>query len=191
MNTRDLLEGARNGDDEAWELLYRRYRAYLAVMVRVRIPSMVRRRFDTDDVLQSAFVSVWTQIESFEYQGEGSFRNWLARVVVNSLKDNLRYHGRAKRSVRTEQDPGETADLDRREDERAREPADCAEQAELQVAVLSAMSRLPDAAQEVICMRDFEHFGWTRIADLRECSESTARRAYEDAYVQLTRELAG
>lgn len=45
---------------------------------------------DLKDVLQEAFVRVYTAIGDFEYRGAGSLRGWLSRIAVNQALKHLR-----------------------------------------------------------------------------------------------------
>lgn len=61
----------------------------------VRYLTAVCARYITDDddlkdVLQEAFVRVYTAIGDFEYRGAGSLRGWLSRIVVNQALKHLR-----------------------------------------------------------------------------------------------------
>lgn len=187
LNTQDLLAGARRGEDEAWEEIFRRYRAMLSVMVRIRIPGMLRSRFDTEDVLQAAFISVFEQIRRFEYQGEGSFRRWLSRVVVNKLRDNLKHHQRSKRAVANETPLEDTRPLDAHEDPASRDPSTAVDVAEQKARTLEAMTQLSEEDQNILCMRIMEKMSFPEIAGIEGLSENTARRRYESAVVRLTR----
>ena len=84
-HTEFLIERARSGSSTAWREIYRRYRKMLIVQIQARIPGYARRRFDEEDVLQQVLAKVYACIESFEYRGEGSFRRWLARLIVNEF----------------------------------------------------------------------------------------------------------
>ena len=47
---------------------------------------------DVHDVLQEAFIRVFTRIDSFVYKGEGSLKAWLTKIVVNEALRFLRDH---------------------------------------------------------------------------------------------------
>lgn len=44
------------------------------------------------DVIQDSFIKIFSALGSFEYRGEGSFRSWMSRIVINEslrfIKDN-------------------------------------------------------------------------------------------------------
>lgn len=74
-----ILERFGRGDARAMNLLYAEYADYLTgVCARY-----IANRDDLHDVLQEAFIKIFTNIGSFSYRGRGSLRAWLARVVVN------------------------------------------------------------------------------------------------------------
>lgn len=70
--------------------LYEAYAPYL---------SGVCARYITDaddqkDVLQEAFINIFTHISSFTYRGSGSLRSWLVRITVNQALMSLREKSR-------------------------------------------------------------------------------------------------
>ena len=73
-------------------LLYDRYIGYLtAVCSRYVVDSAAVK-----DILQDAFVKVFSKLDGFEYRGEGSLKAWMSRIVVNDSLKNLRGAGRLK-----------------------------------------------------------------------------------------------
>ena len=73
-------------------LLYDRYIGYLtAVCSRYVVDSAAVK-----DILQDAFVKVFSKLDGFEYRGEGSLKAWMSRIVVNDSLKNLRCAGRLK-----------------------------------------------------------------------------------------------
>ena len=160
--------------------------------MRTQHGDLFRQRFDTEDVLQSAFLSAWSEIEAFEYRGEGSFRRWLARLVTNKLRDLKDFHQAQRRGVRDEERTPESVDatgelrgLDALPSAEAG-PAEQAGDLELHGALLEAMSTLSEDEQEILCMRQFEHLAWSEIANTLGISQSAARRRWEAALVRLT-----
>ena len=73
-------------------LLYDRYIGYLtAVCSRYVVDSAAVK-----DILQDAFVKVFSKLDGFEYRGEGSLKAWMSRIVVNDSLKSLRGAGRLK-----------------------------------------------------------------------------------------------
>ena len=88
--TEDLIRAVRSGDAEAWKNLDERYRMALTLFMRGRIPKQARGQFDTDDLLQSAFLSAFKELDSYQDRGEGSFLAWVTRILERRLQDKIR-----------------------------------------------------------------------------------------------------
>lgn len=80
---KDIVIRIINGELSAKKHLYCQYAGYLTgVCARY-----VTDREDAKDILQESFLKIFSSIGSFEYQGTGSLRAWMTRIVVNeSLK---------------------------------------------------------------------------------------------------------
>ena len=175
------IESACQGDQQAWEHLHRRYRSLLAFWAEARLPDHLRARFDVEDVLQSAFLSAFRGMASYEHHGEPAFSAWLKEIVHNEVADRIRNHDADKRSVHKEEvleDPNQV-------DGGAESPSQIVARTQRRRLVLEAMSLLPDEKQEVLWMRDFEGLTWEEIGKRTGSSESGARRRYRGALVAL------
>jgi RNA polymerase sigma-70 factor (ECF subfamily) len=188
-STRTLLRTAASGDQAAWEALYDKNRAALYAIVRSRLPRYFRTRLDSEDVLQSAFLTAFHKLPSFEYDGTDSFRSWLTAILVNKLTDKIKYHSRARRAVQRESDDtGDQGMLDEAPDER-HSPSVVLAAAESQALVLDAIGRLSESEQELICLRHFDRLSWKEIADQMGISETQARRRGFEAVERLVSRL--
>ena len=85
-----LLEAIHSGEKAALRRLYDRYSGY-AMAVGLRY---IPERDEVRDVLQDSFVKILTSIGQFNYQGEGSLKSWVSRIVSNRAIDYLREHQR-------------------------------------------------------------------------------------------------
>jgi RNA polymerase sigma-70 factor (ECF subfamily) len=180
--TQFLLESVRAGDQAAWERIWRRYRTLLLVSLRLRMPHLASGSIDAEDVLQSAFISAWEEIQSFQYEGEGSFRRWLAQLVLNHYRNQLR-------GWRREQATIGSVHLESSDDEPAASSTDGpAAQAELHDAheqILRAMSAMDEADQEILTMRIFEKLSWEEIAEVVGTARQTCSERYHAAIHRL------
>jgi RNA polymerase sigma-70 factor (ECF subfamily) len=74
---RTLLVAARNGDEQAFEALFKRYqRKTFAVVLRY-----TRVVEDAEDIVQQSFYKAFAHLSQF--QGESSFSTWLTRIAIN------------------------------------------------------------------------------------------------------------
>ena len=79
-----------DGKKAAQRELYDRYAGYaMAVCLRY-----VADRDAVQDVMQDAFVKVFTSLRQFKYRGEGSLKAWVTRIAANESLNYLRQHER-------------------------------------------------------------------------------------------------
>jgi RNA polymerase sigma factor (sigma-70 family) len=86
-----LLAKARTGDGEATATLLRAFESDVRMMVRVRLPQVLRSQFDSMDFVQAVWQSVFAgggQAE--EFGGAGHFRGYLAGVARNKVFEEFR-----------------------------------------------------------------------------------------------------
>lgn len=89
---RTLVVAAKNGDEQAFETLFKRHRQkILRVVLRY-----AHVREDAEDIVQQSFQKAFVYLHKFE--GKFSFSTWLTRIAINESLMLLR-HGRALREV--------------------------------------------------------------------------------------------
>jgi RNA polymerase sigma-70 factor (ECF subfamily) len=87
-----LVVAAKNGDEQAFETLFKRHRQkILRVVMRY-----AHVREDAEDIVQQSFQKAFVYLHKFE--GKSSFSTWLTRIAINESLMLLR-HGRALREV--------------------------------------------------------------------------------------------
>ena len=150
-----MVEAIHAGDREALRRLYERYSRY-AMGVSLRI---VPEREDALDIVQDAFVNILTSIGSFEYRGEGSLRNWVARITTHRALDWM------------SQLPDETAE---EEDETPLE--------EVPPDILSGMiDRLPETSKTIVTLHAFGQMSHKEIARKLGISAKTSMSQFSRA----------
>jgi RNA polymerase sigma-70 factor, ECF subfamily len=77
---RELVERARDGSQEAFADLVRRYQVRIFNLARVS----TRNDADAEDVAQEIFIRVYRGLRSF--RGDSAFRTWLYRIAVNATR---------------------------------------------------------------------------------------------------------
>lgn len=146
----DLVALARNGDNLAFEKLYRRHRN--------RIYGLVWRLCGGDgalaeDLLQEAFVRAWNKLDSF--RGEARFSTWLHRLSVNVALSDRRI--RVKRLER------ETA-LEGTVERTAAGDKDVS--ADKRMDLEQAIAKLPERARTVLVLYDIEGYSHAEVAEI-------------------------
>ena len=82
----DLLEQVAKGDRYAFQLLMERHaRAMLALAQRIS-----GNPDDAEELVQDAFLKVWTLAPKWHRDGRAQFSTWLHRVVLNGCLDRRR-----------------------------------------------------------------------------------------------------
>ena len=166
---RQLIEGIQSGDREALRRLYERFSRF-AMGVALRY---VPEREDALDVVHDSFVIILTSINSFEYRGEGSLRNWVSKIVSHHAIDWIKKHEQLSFS---DQMPDEIEE----DEEVAME--------EVPKDLLNEMiGRLPLRYRVVINLRAFEELSYKDIALRLGISENTSVTLFSRAKRKLER----
>ncbi|MGD8277294.1 MAG: RNA polymerase sigma-70 factor [Gemmatimonadota bacterium] len=152
----DLLEGIRAGDPATLSSLQTAYWAPLVRFAR----GIVEGRADPQDVVQEAFIRLWTHRERWD--ARGSVRSLLYTVTRNAALDQLRRHGRQERAAGRMEPP--TA---------PRAPAEDAAAEELRRAAAAAVEALPPKRREVFRLARVEGLSYPEIAEVMGLAQQT------------------
>lgn len=138
---RALVIAACDGDQDAFERLYRRHAARVFAII-LRLQGGDRAR--AEDLTQDAFVRVWQKLPEFRF--ESAFSTWLHRLAVNTALMALRSARSEPAADEDVLDPAfDLADLS------SRSP-------DLGIDLDRAIARLPTRARAVLVLYDVE--GW-------------------------------
>ncbi|MCP3918515.1 MAG: RNA polymerase sigma factor [bacterium] len=185
--TQELILAAKQGDMDAWSQLDRRYRIALSLFLRGKIPSAARRRFDTEDVLQSTFLSAFSELDSYEYKGEGSFLAWMVQILRNRLKTRLRRATCEKRD--TDRDRPLTEAANSAAVMMSASPSELFSSAENQARLMSTITELPDDEREAVTMHFFDKKTFAQIARELDLPVKTVRRRVTNAIETMVRKM--
>jgi len=185
--TRNLVLRTSEGDEEAFEELFRRYEPLVRWLVRARLNVTERRRMDSSDLLQTCFLKVYRAISDGRYSEQGRFRAWLIRAVENKVRDALRHESAARRDVNRVVLMGGDAQSYPSSEPTPTEKVGGSEQI---LRFQQAMERLPGDLRDIVLLRDFERLSWPETAARAKCADSTARERHKRAYKLLGDYLA-
>ena len=164
-----MIEAIRTGDREALRRLYERF-ARFAMGVGLRY---VPEREDALDIMQDSFYTILTNINTFEYRGEGSLKCWVAKIVSHRAIDWIKKH---EMLLFPDQMPDEIED----EEEVVIEEVP-------QELMNEMIGRLPLRYRVVINLRAFEELSHKDIALRLGISERASVTLFSRAKCKLTK----
>ena len=99
--TQDLLERAKEGDDEAFTRLWERFWPQLLQWTEGRLNGRLQSRLDPEDILQSVFRTFYRHLPSGRYVIEDRGRLWvlLLGIAQNKLAQKEEQHSAQRRDV--------------------------------------------------------------------------------------------
>ncbi len=149
----------------------RLYDRYAPAMYNVCMRMMAVQE-EAEDILQEAFVDVFSHLDSYRY--ESTLGAWIKRIVVNRCINKLK--SRKMNLVElTSQEPDPEHDHSFDFDEQ-----------DLRVAkIKKAMNALPDGYRSVMSLYLFEGYDHQEIGEILQISEETSKSQYSRAKVKL------
>lgn len=98
-STVELLALARQGQEWAWDEIFRRYRPLLTRWAHRRLPLNARERYDTDDLVQETLLRAHQKLGSFEPRRDGSFLAYTRKILMRKILDEVRRRNRRPERV--------------------------------------------------------------------------------------------
>lgn len=173
-NEAELAEGCRRADNTSRRMLYEQYGGTLmAICLRY-----MADREAAEDVLHDGFLRIFECIDQFVYQGKGSLRAWLCRVVTNEALNALRKRNRQQTQEVTIDDMPDMADTD----DTSMEDIPASE-------LMKMVEELPDGYRTVFNLYVFEEKSHKEIAELLGISEHTSSSQFYRAKSILMKKM--
>lgn len=160
-----LVRRAREGDFNAFEVLFERYRT----LVYRFAYQMTSSRDDAEDVVQEAFVRAYQNLH--RYRDEAKFTTWILRIVTNLCTDRARS---SQRRTALEQQEASGA-LDWMTLGNPDDPVANLEDERRRHALRRALNALPVHHRTMIVMRDMEEREYPEIAATLGCTIGGAK----------------
>lgn len=167
---------AREGDRQAFKVLYERYRDRVYNLIFYSIGDEVR----AEDVLQIVFVKIYRGLPNFRF--EASLSTWIYRIAVNECLNQQRARGahhvpfEALLGSDEEFDEGASADRQHAESER-------------RAIVHRAVMELSPKLRAVVALKYLDGLSYEEIASVLECSPGTVASRLNRALGQLEARL--
>lgn len=174
-----MLRRAAAGDQEAWRALVQAYSGRVFGLLRAQCNSAEL----AEEITQSAFCTIVQKIGS--YTEVGKFEQWLFRIAMNRLRDEMR---RRKRQARPVEDEVLKALAGAGRDSSA--SAGRADAAETK-ALRDALAQLSDADQQIIHLRHYAELSFKQIAEILDQPLGTALARHHRALKKLSELIGG
>jgi len=166
----------REGDAEAFETLFDRYRASVYNLAAVMLDGLE----GAEEVMQDTFMAVLRAAES--YEPRGLFRAWLMRIARNICLSRMRAE-KVRRRVIVESGPDVEPAAD------GPTGAERAEAHEGQAALRRLIAGLPERQREALALYAFEGMSYREIAATLEAPTNTVKTLIHRARANLARAL--
>lgn len=168
------------GDVQYFGCLYDRYEERMLRYIN-KISGLPRE--EAEDVLQEAFIRIWTNINGFDRSFP--FKSWLYRIVHNLTVSQWRKNStRAKQQVVLENQTSPYLGAEAMEDfEEINQ--------DHKKRIQKALSSLKTNYREIIILRFFENMKYEEISDILKIPEGTVATRINRAKKQLRKELGG
>ena len=170
----ELIQAYLDGDQSAFEMLYRRYRQVLYGYLQNRLPGSP----EIDDLFQKTWMKAAAALP--RYRCQEKFQAWLFRIGRNQVIDHLRQQTRRKNhEVTVEVLP----DLPGRED-----PLRDLNDRELRKSLQEAVAQLTPGLRAVFLLRQ-QNVSFKLIAEQEDCKVGTAIMRMQYALERLRKSL--
>ena len=179
FDTQQVLDRAKNGDENAKGELLNRFRPYLNVIAQRLLDERLQGRLDFSDVVQTTFLEASRDFQSFRGDSVESLLAWLRNILRNNVSTAHQQHLAAqKRSARkeitlrvTSESGGSSLGMADIVPSESSSPSQRMMRDEASVFLASCMEQIPETQRDAIRMRYLEGMSLKDISDRMSKSE--------------------
>lgn len=179
----ELMLEVRDGDDEAFATLVRRYQSRVVGLAYRYIGD----RESAEDLAQEAFLRVYKARE--RYEPRAKFSTWLYRIVVNLCLNEIRWRkGRPAMALAVATETSSNLNVDVTDNEP--EPIQTMQDAELAETIREIIGTLPENQRIAILLNKYEGLSYIEVAESMELSVMAVKSLLTRARVKIKEKLA-
>ena len=168
----ELMLSCRDGDEGAFEILYRRYEKPIFSFVY----RMVLSAADTEDLCQETFFKVIRAKK--RYRKTAKFKTWLFNIALNLCRDRIRrMKFRSHLSLNSPTFSQDSKETNKQQSicDSSSDPTKRAQTNEIQTLVQQAFIQLPQQQRTVVILRQYHDLKFSEIAEIMNCPVGTAK----------------
>ena len=170
MDNSELIREFKNGDEEAFDLLVKNNQ----IWVKNLIQSIIKNEFDSEDIAQDVFVSVYFSVKKFRF--ESKFKTWLYRIILNRI--NNYYRKEKIRSIFNFGAENLESIVDNTNNEEDKE-------------LYKMTYKLPKMQRNVVILKIFQDLRFKDISKILNISVNSAKVSMHKAKINLRRMVNG
>jgi len=177
----------RDGDQGAFETLYRRYEKPIFSFIY----RMVLSSADAEDLCQETFFKVIRAKK--KYRKTAKFKTWLFQIALNLCRDRIR---RMKfRSHLSLNSPAFSQDSNEIRTQQSicdssSDPTKRAQTDEMKILVRQAFTKLPQQQRTVVILRQYHDLKFSEIAEIMNCPLGTVKSLNQRGREKLMKALS-
>jgi len=183
----ELMLSFRNGNEDAFEILYRRYeRPLLNFLYR-----MVMNTTDAENLCQETFFRIVRARK--KYEATALFKTWLYQIALNLCHDRWRrMKHRSHRSLNVQTSSQNNGNIELQEliSDPSSNFEKHVETEELEFLAQDAIACLPEDERLVVILKEYQVLKFSEIADIMKCPIGTVKSHNHRAHQKLKKALA-
>ena len=168
----ELMLSCRDGDQGAFETLYRRYEKPIFSFIY----RMVLSAADAEDLCQETFLKVIRAKK--KYRKTAKFKTWLFHIALNLCRDRARrMKFRSHLSLNSHAFTQDSEEIRKQQSiwDSSSDPAKRAQTDEMNILVRQAFMKLPQQQRTVVILRQYHDLKFSEIAEIMNCPLGTAK----------------
>jgi RNA polymerase sigma-70 factor, ECF subfamily len=184
--TLNMVARARDGDQEAVNDLYRLYAERLRGAVNRNLGGRLRAKMESDDLIQSVWKDVLSDMKDFDYRGSDSFFKWLSFRILRKIADKGRFFAAGRRDMKREtpgdgDSPGQAAARSTGDPS----PSQAAVAGEELNRLMRLLGHLPDPQRQALVLRTRDNMRFEEIAKVMGRSAGAVRQLHNRALIKV------
>jgi len=183
----ELMLGYRDGDEDAFEMLYCRYEKPLLDFIY----RMIMNAVDAESLCQETFFRIVRAKR--KYEATAQFKTWLFQIALNLCRDRLRrMKHRSHLSLNAPAQSQNDGDVELQEliSDPSSDLEKHVEKDELEALVQGAIASLPEDERLVVILKEYQELKLSEIADIMNCPIGTLKSLNYRAHEKLKKILA-